>query len=95
MLIICNLQCFPDIYFLISVNEIFFYDLPNFCKTYTTIYFRCMFFHVYTWLMSWCMVRASFKVVYIQVSGEAYIWGTYIQDVSWVTYFGDIYLGVY
>ena len=51
MLIICNLQCFPDIYFLfpdiISVNEVFFYDLPNFCKkTSLFILGACFFMYI-------------------------------------------------
>ena len=36
-----------QIYFLISVNEVIFYDdLYNFCKTYIAIYLKCTFFRV-------------------------------------------------
>ena len=58
MLIICNLQCFPDTYFLISVNEVFFYDLPNFCKK-TSLFILGACFFMYIPGLSWCMVGAS------------------------------------
>ena len=36
-----------QLFFLISVNEVIFYDdLLNFCKTYMAIHFRCTFFRV-------------------------------------------------